>query len=272
MFRPVASCGEFQTQEVELVEECDHFLSFAKRSRTVQRRCLVETPPLCPPSTLQPSPSVQYNQEFWDRILQWPSSLQTEYSGGPVDLRSDPLTDWLWCVQSYGAAERRPSPALRRVWGAGLGPGSLPTPSQLIGRRRTRGRTGGQRGDALHPSETTVLHHINDLKRRQGSIDQLKTERCWGIMAGGGAEERGVAGAEDLSQDWVVPEVGPAPFTTNLPHYSQQTVFGSERERSRAPGEDPMMSFVTATADREAEREPCVSHEEFWGFGFPAEE
>ncbi|KAJ8342598.1 hypothetical protein SKAU_G00325260 [Synaphobranchus kaupii] len=201
MFHLAGPCGDLQTEVVEQVEveECDHFLSFAKRSRTVQRQCSVEAP-LCPTAFLQPKASVQYNQEFWDRILQWPSSQQTEAcSAGAVGMVG-------------GAAERRPSLGLRRGQGAELGKDSLPTPSELFRRRRARGGRGGgaQRGDVMQRGVATVLQHMRDLKRRQRSIDQLKTERCWGFLAGSRPEETGVVGPVDPLQDQRPCELSPA--------------------------------------------------------------
>ncbi|KAG5844778.1 hypothetical protein ANANG_G00166310 [Anguilla anguilla] len=238
MFHLAGPHGDLRTPAVEQVEveECDHFLSFAKRSRTVQRQCNVEAPP-CPPSFLQPNASDQYNQEFWDRILQWPSPVQTEAgvaAGGRVG----------------GAAERRPSLWPRRGQGAELGKDSLPTPSELIRRRRVRG--GAQKGDVMQQGVATVLQHISELKRRQGSIDQLKTERSWGFMADGGPEEMGVARPGDTqlqeqrppelspAQGWG-PSTGHAPFSTNLPLYNQQRTFGggSDAAQTLAPGRTP---------------------------------
>ena len=73
-----------------------------------------------------------------------------------------------------GAAERRPSIGLRRGQGAEFGKDSLPSPSELIRRRRVRGRRGGgaQRGGVMQQGVATVLQHINDLKRRQSCIDE----------------------------------------------------------------------------------------------------
>ncbi|KAG9339000.1 hypothetical protein JZ751_024398 [Albula glossodonta] len=161
MFRLTAASRSSQMQEVEQLEtdESDCFLSFATRSRTVKRKCNLETSP-SPPSLLPPKASVQYNQEFWDRILLSPSMPQVEeYTAGPGELVSGV------------AAHRVP---LRRVKGEGLRPKGLPTPSELIGRRRMRGRRGGRarRGDVVQQRVATVLQHITDLKKRQSAIDQ----------------------------------------------------------------------------------------------------
>ncbi|KAG9329368.1 hypothetical protein JZ751_005506, partial [Albula glossodonta] len=81
-----------------------------------------------------------------------------EYTAGPGELVSGV------------AAHRVP---LRRVKGEGLRPKGLPTPSELIGRRRMRGRRGGRarRGDVVQQRVATVLQHITDLKKRQSAID-----------------------------------------------------------------------------------------------------
>ncbi|KAI1902819.1 hypothetical protein AGOR_G00020040 [Albula goreensis] len=260
-----AASRSSQKQEVEQLEtvESDCFLSFAKRSRTVKRKCNLETPP-SPPSLLQPKASVQYNQEFWDKIVLSPSMPQVqEYTAGPGELVS-------------GVAAHRC--LLRRVKGEGLRPKSLPTPSELIGRRRMSGRRGGraQTGDVVPQRVAAVLQHITDLKKRQSAIDQLKTDRHWGFMVDGSVEGKGVAGpnsAETSSTTEESPSTDPAP---NLAVCDQQTVIGGcNNVQNLAPGENPMMSFVMATADRqalEAGSEPCLPHRESWGLEFSAEE
>ena len=55
-----------------------------------------------------------------------------------------------------------------------------------------------------------------------------------------------------------------------------QSLFGGFEEAPHlAPGGNPMMSFVLATADRQAKgawQSPQLSHTEFWGIEHQAEE
>lgn len=57
--------------------------------------------------------------------------------------------------------------------GGRLGLGKLPSPVELMGRKK-KGRTGGaaQGSQVVQPRVAAVLQHIGDLRRRQSSIDQ----------------------------------------------------------------------------------------------------
>ncbi|XP_036381549.1 uncharacterized protein LOC118775644 isoform X2 [Megalops cyprinoides] len=237
----------------------------------------MESTPCCPP-LLQVNPAAQYNQEFWDRILHCPSSLQSEgYAAAPAEL-------------VVGVAARRHLPGLGRVKGAELGPKSLPTPEELMGRRTARGGRGGgaRRGDIMQQRVATVLHHISDLKRRQSSIDQLKTGRSWGFMANSRPEE---GDATSTGEEPDTSETGqgisrtlgrrnktcPASFPPNLLLHNQEMTLGGGKAavQKLAPGDNPMMSFVIAKADRGSHVAGCsprLSPKEFWGFGFSAEQ
>lgn len=57
--------------------------------------------------------------------------------------------------------------------GGRLGLGKLPSPVELMGRKK-KGWTGGaaQGSQVVQPRVAAVLQHIGDLRRRQSSIDQ----------------------------------------------------------------------------------------------------
>ncbi|KAG7484047.1 hypothetical protein MATL_G00044940 [Megalops atlanticus] len=227
---------------------------------------------------LQPSEVEHLGTDDSDPFLSFANSLQSEgYDAAPAE--------WVG-----GVAARRHLPGLRRVKGAELGPESLPTPAELIGRRTARGGRGGgrRRGDIMQQRVATVLHHISDLKRRQSSTDQLKTGRSWGFMVNSRPQERDVTsmgGEPDTSETGQGvsrilgrrPKTCPVPVPPNLLLLNQEMTLGGRRAavQKPAPGDNPMMSFVIATADRGSHVAGCsprLSPKEFWGFGFSAEE
>ncbi|XP_062341649.1 uncharacterized protein LOC134039659 isoform X2 [Osmerus eperlanus] len=166
--------------------------------------------------------------------------------------------------------------------------GKLPSPAELMGRRK-RGRTAGALPGRCHvpqPRVAAVLQHIGDLHRRQGSIDRLKRERWWGKAGlpshAEGPEDSDSPGAEapqgptmsfseDKTEDGATVSVIPEHTT-----FRPESLFGGFEEAPHlAPGGNPMMSFVLATADRQAKgawQSPRLSHKEFWGIEHHAEE
>ncbi|XP_055791406.1 tumor necrosis factor ligand superfamily member 13 isoform X2 [Salvelinus fontinalis] len=176
-------------------------------------------------------------------------------------------------------------PAGQRVKkGGSLGLGKLPSPVELMGRKK-KGRTGGaaQGSQVVQPRVAAVLQHIGDLRRRQSSIDQLKQGSWWGSKPRCKAEEgHSQRQAEDSSmtisitvekQDEATDYLSP---TLTRPYTQQEGLLGGFEQASHlAPGGNPMMSFVLATADRQAKggwQGPRLSHNEFWGIGHTPEE
>ncbi|KAG7314948.1 hypothetical protein KOW79_022251 [Hemibagrus wyckioides] len=268
----------FQLRQAEPAEteESGHFLSFAKRSREVHRRSAVT---VCLPARElhdSPSPS-QYGEEFWEKILRYPSRKAESYDpwcGDPLTVFSREPAEMVWTGLRGGRNEN-------------LSVDTLPSPAQLMGRRKKRGRA--QRGDAAQIQAAAVTQHIGELRRKQSAIEQMKKEKWWGSTLGYTSEN-------SCSFD-----VGSSPETLWSPtHLNTSTdypqVFGGCKEMmDLAPGGNPMMSFAVAgTARREAERSwdtpcldtpyvdtpvmdmpyldtpyldtPCLSHAEFWGF------
>ncbi|CDQ78192.1 unnamed protein product [Oncorhynchus mykiss] len=176
--RVVNNAGHFTPVEQPEAEDGDQFLSFAKRSKVVQRQCSeMETEPSPPP---QSSSLSQSRDNFWHRILCQPSEVSPEPtpSYGPVQMQMfSNKPEGLVGVDMAGSP-----PAGQRVKKGGrLGLGKLPSPVELMGRKK-KGRTGGaaQSSQVVQPRVAAVLQHIGDLRRRQSSIDQLKRGSWWG--------------------------------------------------------------------------------------------
>eukprot|EP00063_Salmo_salar_P009621 XP_013984456.1 PREDICTED: protein INCA1 [Salmo salar] len=275
------NAGHFTPVEQPEAEDGDQFLSFAKRSKVVQRQCSeMETEPSPPP---QSSSLSQSREHFWHRILCQPSEVSpeptTSYSPFQMQMFSN-KSEGLVGVDMAGS----PLEGQRVKKGGRLGLGKLPSPVELMGRKK-KGRTGGaaQGSQVVQPRVAAVLQHIGDLRRRQSSIDQLKRGSWWGSKPRCKAEEgRSHRQAEDSSmtfsttvekQDEAMDYLSP---TLTHPYTQQEGLFGGFEQASHlAPGGNPMMSFVLATADRQAKggwQGPRLSHNEFWGIGHTPEE
>ncbi|KAJ7996671.1 hypothetical protein DPEC_G00239450 [Dallia pectoralis] len=167
----------------------------------------------------------------------------------------------------------------------------LPSPADLMGRKKKGGTWGAVVGSqAVQPS--AVLQHIGDLHRRQTSIDQLKQGRWWGSKPRCTAKERTQQPSLDrgLPQTQLDPNLSFSPTTVGMedecinslsptltqPDTQQQGLFGGFEQASYlAPGGNPMMSFVLATASRQPTggwRGSRLSHDEFWGIWHNPEE
>ncbi|KAK6305533.1 hypothetical protein J4Q44_G00243130 [Coregonus suidteri] len=282
--------GHITQIEQPEAEDGDQFLSFAKRSKVVQRQCSeMVTEPSPPPQSSSLSKS---REDFWHRILCQPSEVSpeptTSYSPFQMQMLSN-KPEGLVGVNMTGSP-----PAGQRVKKGGrLGLRKLPSPAELMGRKK-KGRTGSaaQGSQVVQPRVAAVLQHIGDLRRRQSSIDQLKRGNWWGSKPRCKAEEgRSQWPAEDssMSQAQLEPSLA---FSTTVekqdeatdylsptltrPYTQQEGMFGGFEQASHlAPGGNPMMSFVLATADRQAKggwQGTCLSHNEFWGIGHTPEE
>ncbi|XP_068129991.1 protein INCA1 [Hyperolius riggenbachi] len=120
----------------------------ARQSRIVNRRDLLK--PQFPASPPLP-PEDRYGPEFWDRLIRQPSIHTLDVPGAMYSYpawRTD--TDW----------SSLPFPGLE----------DLPSPSQLSKSRRKK------KSDRMG---TLVQQHIQELKRRQSVIEQLKSP-AWG--------------------------------------------------------------------------------------------
>ncbi|XP_073479161.1 protein INCA1 isoform X1 [Aquarana catesbeiana] len=130
-------------------EDC---VPFIRHSRIVKRFNLQ---PLAPPSSSSLPLEERYGPEFWDRLMRQPS---VDVSGVPGMKSGYPA--WR---ENYDYPSL-PVPSLE----------SLPSPSELCrSKKRKKSESGYDR------REMSVQHHIQELKRKQSSIDQLKS-MTWG--------------------------------------------------------------------------------------------
>ncbi|XP_069462410.1 protein INCA1 isoform X2 [Ambystoma mexicanum] len=162
----------------------------------------------------------------------------------------------------------------------------LPSPAELCSRKK-----GKRKGKKTHNRQVmSVCYHLEDLKRRQSTIDQLKKMQ-WG---GYGAQPRSECLEEDdiTSSDIYIPEeiqsteqfgcleeqrdsalcMGQHRFLTSgqliYPQWSPyvEETFSVSEER-------PMVSYIMATADRQnTPSTGCLSQERFWGCQHQPEE
>nr|XP_023659369.1 uncharacterized protein LOC111839562 isoform X1 [Paramormyrops kingsleyae]XP_023659370.1 uncharacterized protein LOC111839562 isoform X1 [Paramormyrops kingsleyae] len=234
----------------------DQFLSFAKRSRTVWRSYEMETsfmpapywrryPPVHDPSGMSRRPGVQ---QFPHNFLVTENYMDT--SAGMS--YSDTYTKPAGC-----AVSPKPLPGQR----LSQAPEKLPTPRELMGQRRRRGmgeRVGGlAEDDVARHKAAAVLQHIRDLKKRQSAIDKLKTERWWSSTNWQDSEEDSWGPVEGCPLPPMAKSALQAGGTAPPPSDShgscdQEVTFGTRLEKlNLPPGENPMMSFVLTTADRQ---------------------
>ncbi|XP_066578159.1 protein INCA1 [Amia ocellicauda] len=279
MLHPVAAGGH---GSVPLTRAADQdscqFFPFAKTSRIVRRGFELQSSG--PPSGAALPPPCQRSHEFWDRIHQQPM---------PGSTHEDCVTVFSQSYEQYstvgGAAVRRPRPdsgRRARTRQKEAGPERLPSLSELCGRRR-RGlmRSGAPRDGRM----VAVLRHLEELKKRQSAINQMKGEK-WGGSTGTRLpkescvleEELGEEGGEGLLEPslGVGPRGPPSPTATPFPptppaHHQQQLLIGGGggEEACLAPGGNPMMSFVLRPMDRQLQGAgfpTSPSHKEFWGF------
>lgn len=249
----------YQAEPAE-TEESGQFLSFAKRSREVHR-CSAATVCLPAPDLHLSSSLSQYGEEFWEKILRYPSEKAACYDPGC----GDPLNMF------YTEPTEMVCTGVRGVREENLSVDTLPSPAQLMGRRK-KGRGRVQRGDAAQRQAAAVTQHIGDLRRKQSAVDQMKTEKWWGSTLGYPPENSCSLDVINLTPPetpWRLDPShthaqysAPSPTHLNTGTINPQVFGGCEEMMDLAPGGNPMMSFVvTGTAHREARRNwdtPCL--------------
>ncbi|XP_060719735.1 uncharacterized protein LOC132841398 [Tachysurus vachellii] len=280
-------------EELQLQDDTENnrlFLSFAKRSREVQRR---DTFTARAParhlhrssSSSSSSISSQYGEEFWEKILSYPSTKATQYDlccGDPLTGFSREPAEMVWT-------------GVRGVKNKNLSVNTLPSPAQLMGRRKKgRGRVMG--GDAAQRQAAAVTQHIEELRRKQSAIEQMKEDKQWGSMLDYNSENScsydvgTLTSPETLWSSDLSHYTSPSPTHLNTVTVKPQVFGGCKEMMDLIPGGNPMMSFVvTGTAHREAEgswdsscldlayvdtptldtpylHTPCPSHTKFWDF------
>ncbi|XP_064127712.1 protein INCA1 [Loxodonta africana] len=168
---------------MQVQEDGDNFIPFAKRSRVVSR----SPPPSLPSQNLRMTPQ-RYGDIFWEKLSQ----------------RTSPI----WMEEQY-------IPPMLRATGrsqAGLcAPGGLPPPEMLCRRKRRKPRLAGvQQGPVGIPARVrAVTYHLEDLRRRQRIIDELKKAQ-WGssgatseplVLGGEGPRFSHTTGYPDLEEE-----------------------------------------------------------------------
>ncbi|KAK1331552.1 hypothetical protein QTO34_009509 [Cnephaeus nilssonii] len=132
---------------MQVQEDGDNLIPFAKSSRVVSR----SSPLSLPSRSLRLTPQ-HYGDIFWDNLSQRPSST--------------------WMEEQY-------IPSLLRATGCSqpgvYPPEGLPPPEMLFRRKRRRSYLAGMQGPGGIPARVrAVTYHLEDLRRRQRIINELK--------------------------------------------------------------------------------------------------
>ncbi|XP_056410148.1 uncharacterized protein LOC130340387 isoform X2 [Hyla sarda] len=136
----------------------ENFTPFITRSRTVTR-LLPE--PLYPHSPLT-NPEKRYGPEFWDRLIRQPSVYNTEVPRSEGLLYTSSTSQNMRTDGKWQQHDHMASPLLE----------PLPPPSEVF-RGKKKKKYHADRG------VISVENHIQELRKKQSSIDQLKTMK-WG--------------------------------------------------------------------------------------------
>ncbi|XP_029436766.1 protein INCA1 isoform X2 [Rhinatrema bivittatum] len=256
---------------MESEDTSGNFIPFVKRSQMVSR---------CNARAGNMDVTFLTSQcEFWDRLSQQPSMhWMEEYNEASPSLMSSHVVhrpdDQLSTVslQVLSASER------------------LPSPKELCGKKRSRQK----RRYLQNGSVTAAFNHLEELKRRQRNIDQLKRLH-WGGYTQSSSEgfEEGVISrvasevVEDASHHGFLTRLlqpntaalyyGDGDFFRSTPAQSDRQLFypqwgfGTE-EQLPIPAEQPMI-YMMASVDRDNLSLPaCLSPQSFWGFQHQPEE
>nr|XP_060638959.1 protein INCA1 [Anolis sagrei ordinatus] len=246
-------------------------LPFAKQSKMVKRSI---------PEAEDPHADFS-KREFWDWLSQHPSSpWMEEYQEAPSLLTSGRRAQR---PSSGDQAEAGPLswevvPALQK----------LPSPKELFWKKK-----GGRKRKSLENARAlSVFCHLEELKRRQSSIDELK-KATWGVCLPKALGE-GEEAPHPLAK--AVPHESPLrPFSMPMStHFYEERSLGdrychaqllypewnpSAREQLEISRESPVVSYTVATHQRgpraTVRAAACQLEEEeedFWGFQLQSEE
>ncbi|XP_063157836.1 protein INCA1 [Candoia aspera] len=109
---------------------------------------------------VDPSGNARSSGDFWDRLVQQPSSpWMEEYREAP------PLLTSGWAAQRPAGGEAGPWP-----WQRASTTQSLPSPKELCQKKRK----GPKRKGPGNVRALSVLYHLEEVKRRQSNIDEQK--------------------------------------------------------------------------------------------------
>ncbi|XP_030044004.1 protein INCA1-like [Microcaecilia unicolor] len=250
------------------------FIPFAKQSRMVSRYHSVTGDMDATFLSSQHVPG--YSHEFWDTHSQQPSThwMQEYGEASPMLMFSHAVhrpdvEPGMTCLQELSACER------------------LPSPRELCGRKKNR-----QKKRCFQNSQVmAAFYHMEDLKRRQSSIDQLKRLHWGGYDAKNCSEvfEEGVESclASEVPEDASCPNfltslIQPNAamlyhkgdnFLSRTPsHSTRQWSLGTE-DQSPTSTEQAMISYTLASVDRHnLPSVTCSSPESYWGLQYQSEE
>uniref|UniRef100_A0A8C3VLN7 Inhibitor of CDK, cyclin A1 interacting protein 1 n=1 Tax=Catagonus wagneri TaxID=51154 RepID=A0A8C3VLN7_9CETA len=229
---------------MQVQEDGDNLIPFAKCSRVVSR----SPPPSLPSQSLRLTPQ-RYGNTFWENLSQRPRPT--------------------WMEEPY-------NPPLLRATGCsqpGLYPpeGLLP-PEMLCRRKRRRQHLAGmQQGSGGIPAQVrAVTYHLEDLRRRQRIIDELKKAQ-WG--SSGAASEPlalddngcGLPDPEEERENSPMEEDHPLSLGRTQLLWSPWSPPGGQEGSCLYWGLSSLVSFSTATASRD----PVCSR---WGMELWSEE
>ncbi|KAM3820861.1 protein INCA1 isoform 2-T3 [Vipera latastei] len=187
-----------------------------------------------------PSSDARCMPDFWDRLVQQPSYLwMEEYHEAPALLTS-------------GCAAQRPAGGGGGPWPWEVAPTtqSLPSPKELCQKKRK----GPERKGRARLRGFSVLYHLEEVKRRQSSIDKQKAQE-------GGAlpqlSPRGIGKAGDLPAPLLTPARMPEPYARPFlgRGASAQLLLHPQwkpslREALRLPQESPLPFYALAAHHR----------------------
>ncbi|XP_077171499.1 protein INCA1 [Paroedura picta] len=247
----------------EMEEDSDvPLIPYAKQSKMVSRYTLEEDPDVA---------STDYSHsDFWDRLVQQQSShWMDEYHEAPSLLMSG-------CVaQRPVEAEGGSFP-----WQVLPTEQKLPSPKELC-RRKKKGakQQRMEKGGVL-----SVCYHLEELKKRQSSMDELK-KASWRRHPPQPFDEGDSSSAAPHygapRKTFLSMPGSAAPFYGKEDpgfqrHSNEQLLYrewnSGPREPQRTPPESPVFSYPTAPVGRYPMAAACEPEEDFGGFRLQSEE
>nr|XP_028558622.1 protein INCA1 isoform X1 [Podarcis muralis]XP_028558624.1 protein INCA1 isoform X1 [Podarcis muralis]XP_028558625.1 protein INCA1 isoform X1 [Podarcis muralis]XP_028558626.1 protein INCA1 isoform X1 [Podarcis muralis]XP_028558627.1 protein INCA1 isoform X1 [Podarcis muralis]XP_028558628.1 protein INCA1 isoform X1 [Podarcis muralis]XP_028558629.1 protein INCA1 isoform X1 [Podarcis muralis]XP_028558630.1 protein INCA1 isoform X1 [Podarcis muralis] len=249
-------------------ESSTSFMPFVKQSKMVSRYQQV--------AEAEAASSDCSNSNIWDGLSQQPGSCwMEEYNEAPSLLTSGCV------VQRPAEGERDPFP-----WQIISTTQKLPSPKELCRKKRK----GPKRKRLENVRALSVCYHLEELRRRQSSMDELKKAKWGGLVpqpfsegAGGTADSPTKVTCHDEDDDDEEDALSPfSILNQSFQLYEEHPVFGecskaqvlypewnpTVREQLRIPEESPVISYTMATQDRYQASVGCF----YRGFKLQSEE